>query len=219
MVVKIEDIFNKAVEDCGHKNIGTIILFGSLDPRHDIDTIIMPSQDAKMGEFSVEYMNLIEEIKKRSKQDLNRDFIPFPLFNLQADVSFYGAEKEDILWHSQTYANSKDLRRKTPRRFLERISYPVTIKGDMESLFNEEQHNKIHGLHYYFTLINSLYPLFSKHPDKFADLKTRLHCGYVRKYLDGKEKRTREHEKKILNKEDCLKIYKEMFRELDRELN
>ena len=208
---EIITVFRRGLEEIDSNKFSYASVFGSLDPRHDLDTIVVADNKTSTGEFAMELMSYAEAVKKVAQTDYGINLTPFPLFDLQTDVTYFGKPSNGVLWHMQTYVNTKDLVRKVPHTFIDQIDAHKLMEGELEET-KEFVHTS--ALHYYFTLINSMYPLFTEHPEEFADMKSRMHLGYVSRYAFKNRERKHKNDK-VRSKDFWKEKYREYFIRLD----
>lgn len=130
----------EAIKNFHIKKLGFIGIVGSFDQKysHDIDLMIFPAKDAKIGEAMLELINFYREIDKILKKKHSRYyFVPCPRKAMQ-ELVYYLASLEEgsaglIPVHSLFFTDYKSFVRLNPSNFAEEIKKTmIPLFGDFK---------------------------------------------------------------------------------------
>lgn len=143
---KTKNIFVKclklALKDIDKQKFGFIGIVGSLKKpySHDIDLLIFPSKNVKLGESIIELTKLYDFTEKNLRKYHERYYLATsPKFAMQ-DLTYYLASIEEgplglIPIHSMFFTNYRDFKRFSPKYFQQRIKKTlITLHGNFNNL-------------------------------------------------------------------------------------
>jgi len=126
--------FKHALNKVDKYKFGFVGIAGSIDKEesHDIDVIILPNKDVKIGEAIIELIKLYDKTEEYMKRHHKRYYlVPCPKFAMQEMVYHIAAGEEGfagmIPLHSMFFTNYKDLKRLSPKSFLQKIKNELII--------------------------------------------------------------------------------------------
>jgi len=135
-----EQSIKEAIQKNKPKNIGFIglILDYKKGTHHDLDVLVFPSKNAKIGESLIELMNLYEEIEKLLKKANERYYLATSSKKVMQELIYYLASIEEgsaglIPIHSLFFPDYKSFKKFNPSKFEETIKDKVIpIYGKFE---------------------------------------------------------------------------------------
>jgi len=132
--------FKSAIKKIDKNKFSFIGVVGSINEEksHDIDVLIFPEINTKIGESIIELARLYELTEKELKKHNKRYYIvACPKFAMQ-DMMHHIATIEEgaagmIPLHSMFFTNYRDLKKFSPKTFIEKIKKEIiTLHGDFE---------------------------------------------------------------------------------------
>jgi len=132
--------FKSAIEKIDKKKFSFIGVIGSIkkDKSHDIDVVILPSKNTKLGEAMIELAKIYELTEQNIKKHHERYYIvTCPKLAMQEMVYYLAGTEEGaagmIPVHSMFYANYNDLKRLSPKSFIKRMKENlITLHGSLK---------------------------------------------------------------------------------------
>ncbi len=211
--------FQKAINYVDKKKFSFIGIVGSTKEEisHDIDVIIFPGKNTKLGEAIIEYMRLYNQIEKEVKKINKRYYlVTCQKFAMQETTHHIASSQEGsagmIPIHSMFFANYRDFIKFSPKKFVKNIKETlITIYGNFESIKEINTLSQKELEPYFFVLdfeMNSRIKTFPKH---LIRASAESLFDYLRKkYNVGKT------EKIPHNVLEIEKEFKKLMKELDK---
>jgi len=133
--------FKNAINKIDKSKFGFIgVIESNKEASHDIDVLIFPNFNIKIGEAIIEYYKLYDETEKELKRCNKRYYLVISQkFAMQELINHLSSHEEGsagmIPIHSMFYANYKDFIRLSPKTFLKNIKPNlITIHGNLEDM-------------------------------------------------------------------------------------
>ncbi len=133
-----QDSLEKAISQKKPKNIGFIGLVHDYDKKdhHDIDVLLFPSPNAKIGEALIEITELYDQVEKDLQKKNKRYYlVTCPLLTMQQMVYYLASIQEGsagmIPIHSLFFPDYKSFKERPPKRF------ETAIKKNLVPIFGE----------------------------------------------------------------------------------
>lgn len=156
-----EIALKKAIEKNSPKNIGFIGLIMDYKKKehHDLDVLVFPAKDAKIGESLIELMRIYEEIERLLKKTNERYYLATSSKKVMQELIYYLASIEEgsaglIPIHSLFFPDYKSFKKFNPSKFEESIKdnlIPVYGKFDIIKNISEIPQEKLEP---YFVIVD-----------------------------------------------------------------
>jgi len=211
--------FKKAVEQIDRTKFSFICIVGSIEKEtsHDIDVLIFPGINTKIGDSIIELAKLYEATEKELKKHHKRYYIvACPKFAMQEMTHHLASIEEGssgmIPVHSMFFTNYRDFKKFSPKKFVENIKDEmIKILGNFEDtkkLKNISQ-NKLEP--YFFVLDFEMNSRIKNFPRHLIRTSAESLFEYLNKKYNIKVKTEVPHNINLINKE-----FERLMKELDK---
>lgn len=134
--------FKTAIDKVDKNKFGFIGIIGSINEEtsHDIDVLIFPNFNTKIGEAIIEYSRLYDETEKQLKKIHKRYYLAITQkFAMQELVNHLSSHEEGsvgmIPVHSMFFANYRDFVGFSPKKFLKNVNKKlISLHGDLNKM-------------------------------------------------------------------------------------
>lgn len=141
------DSMKKALEKTKLNNIGFIGIAGSYGKKisHDIDVLIFPTENAKIGEAIIEVSDLYDKIENLMKSYQKRFYLALASRKIMQEMTYYISSLEEggagmIPVHSLFFPDMKSFKRLNPKNFQKSIENDILVLyGSFDVIKNRKE--------------------------------------------------------------------------------
>ncbi len=192
------DSLKKAVKKIDKTKIGFIGIIGSHSKKqsHDINILIFPSIDAKIGESIIEIAKLYEITEKELKKHHERYYVAASPKKATQEVIYYLAALEEgapglIPVHSLFFTNYRDFKKFNPKDFQKEIKKDmITIHGNFNIIKKLPEMSQKKLEPYFFILDFEMTSRIKTFPKHLIRASAESLFDYLQKKYNIKSKKT-----------------------------
>ena len=206
------DSLKKTISSFDMTNFGFIGIFGShkTEYSHDIDILIFPSKEAKIGRFIISVSRFYNALEGNIKNYSERFFISTSPRKILQEMTYYISSLEEggaglIPIHSLVFVDKKSFEKFNPSDFKKEIKKSmITLYGNFNIINELDNSISQEKLEPYFLILD--FELFSKlktFPRHLVRVKAESLFNYLRSKYSIKALKNSPHNLKEIEKEIC----------------
>jgi len=212
--------FRKALKKVDKKKFSFISVVGSAiekDLIHDIDIIVFPGVSVKLGESILEMAKLYDLTEKELKKHHKRYYlVTAPKFAMQEATYHLASTQEGsagmVPIHSMFFANYRDFKKMSPKRFIERVlNDSHVIHGSLADVKKVPKLSQKKLEPYFFILDFEMNARIKKFPQHLTRASAEALFDYLHKKYGLNVDKNISHSLKGLEKE-----FRALIHELDK---